>query len=59
MSSSTPGQGQGQGQGQGKKEAEGPGIFSFLLSDTLGASKEPLSITIILKFFIFLLVAIV
>ena len=58
MSSSTPGQGQGQGQGQGKKEAEGPGIFSFLLSDTLGASKEPLSITIILKFFIFLLVAI-
>ena len=56
MSSSTPGQ--GQGQGQGKKEAEGPGIFSFLLSDTLGASKEPLSITIILKFFIFLLVAI-
>jgi hypothetical protein len=58
MSSSTPGQGQGQGQGQGKKEAESPGIFSFLLSDTLGASKEPLSITIILKFFIFLLVAI-
>ena len=58
MSSSTPGQGQGQGQGQGKKEAEGPGIFSFLLSDTLCASKEPLSITIILKFFIFLLVAI-
>ena len=52
MSSSTPGQGKGEGEG------EGPGIFSFLLSDTLGASKEPLSITIILKFFIFLLVAI-
>lgn len=52
MPSSTP------GQGQEKKEAEGPGIFSFLLSDTLGASKQSLSITIILKFFIFLLVAI-
>jgi len=49
-SSSTPGQGEGEG--------KGPGIFSFLLSDTLGASNQPLSITIILKFFIFLLVAI-
>jgi len=60
MSSSTPGQGQGQGQGQGEGQGEGkgPGIFSFLLSDTSGASKEPLSITIILKFFIFLLVTI-
>jgi len=56
MSSSTPGQGQGEGKGEGK--GKGPGIFSFLLSDTLGASKEPLSITIILKFFIFLLVSI-
>ena len=54
MSSSTPGQGQGEGKGEGK----GPGIFSFLLSDTLGASNQPLSITIILKFFIFLLIAI-
>ena len=52
MQSSTPGQVEGEGEGKG------PGIFSFLLSDTLGASKEPLSITIILKFFIFLLVAI-
>jgi hypothetical protein len=54
MQSSTPGQVEGEGEGEGK----GPGIFSFLLSDTLGASKEPLSITIILKFFIFLLVSI-
>lgn len=54
MSSSTPGQGQKQGQA----EEKGPGIFSFLLSDTLGASNNPLSVTIILKFFIFLLVAI-
>jgi len=52
MQSSTPGQGEAEGEGKG------PGIFSFLLADTLGASKEPLSITIILKFFIFLLVSI-
>ena len=46
-----------EGSGKGKEEG-GPGIFSFLLSDTLGASQQPLSITIILKFFIFLLVGI-
>jgi hypothetical protein len=32
--------------------------FSFFLSDALGASNQPLNITIILKFFIFLLVVI-
>jgi hypothetical protein len=52
MQSSTPGKGEGKGEGKG------PGIFSFLLSDALGASNQPLNITIILKFFIFLLVAI-
>jgi hypothetical protein len=54
MQSSTSGKGEGEGEGQGK----GSGIFSFLLSDALGASNQPLNVTIILKFFIFLLVAI-
>jgi hypothetical protein len=36
-------------------QEQGPGIFSFLLS---GASDQPLSISVIIKFFIFLLVGI-
>ena len=45
-------------QESGKEEEKGPGIFSFFLSDALGASQQPLNVTIILKFFIFLLVGI-
>ena len=41
-----------------KEKDEKPGIFSFLLSNALSESNQPLNITIILKFFIFLLVAI-
>ena len=58
MSSSSPSK---QAAVKGKEEGGGgggPGIFSFLLSDTLGASQQPLNVTIILKFFIFLLVGI-
>ena len=44
--------------GKGEEEGKGTGIFSFSLSDALGTSNQPLNVTIILKFFIFLLVAI-
>lgn len=52
MQSSTPGQGEAEG------EVKGPGIFSFFLSDALGASNQPLNIVVVIKFFIFLLVGI-
>lgn len=59
MSSSSPSkQAAVKGKEEGGGGGGGPGIFSFLLSDTLGASQQPLNVTIILKFFIFLLVGI-